>query len=281
MKEILCIAKTECVRWVRNSRIILFFMMLLFIQNLIVQPLLQCSTVMQEKLSCFESFLALGNSGTVVLIVPLFFLVMMSDYPERSSFDLFYQIRCSKRTWFWGQVLFGAAAALGTVLLLLLGSVLLSLPRSTWMLHYSRAVTRYSVRFPERSGDYVLSLIPANLYNQISLTKGLLHTSCLLFLYLFSLALILLLASICQRKTIGVAGDAVLILIGTISCAINASWRWIFPMAHTIVWYHWKEYLSEAVCSLGKSYLYFGGLCVALLLCGYHSITKYQIGIQA
>ena len=103
------IAQAEFRQWLRSSRIIILFVMLVFVNVQVIGPLRQCKMLMGEMLSIPEAFVALGNSGVILLIIPILFLVLMADFPQRTGIDRFYQMRCTKRTWIFGQAVFAAA----------------------------------------------------------------------------------------------------------------------------------------------------------------------------
>lgn len=144
-------------------------------------------------------------------------------------------------------------------------SVLLSLDFISGSPDYSYAVTRYVALFPERAGEYVVELIPENLYNQIPLSMAVFHTALLLILYFIMLALIILIFALVKRKIAGLFLDGILILLGTIVCASRMAYMWIFPMTHTITWLHYAEYQSKPVLPLFYSYLYFGVINIGLI----------------
>ena len=102
------IAQAEFRQWLRSSRIIILFVMLVFVNVQVIGPLRQCKMLMGEMLSIPEAFVALGNSGVILLIIPILFLVLMADFPQRTGIDRFYQMRCTKRTWIFGQAVCGS-----------------------------------------------------------------------------------------------------------------------------------------------------------------------------
>lgn len=79
------IAQAEFRQWLRSSRIIILFVMLVFVNVQVIGPLRQCKMLMGEMLSIPEAFVALGNSGVILLIIPILFLVLMADFPQRTG----------------------------------------------------------------------------------------------------------------------------------------------------------------------------------------------------
>lgn len=87
------IAQAEFRQWLRSSRIIILFVMLVFVNVQVIGPLRQCKMLMGEMLSIPEAFVALGNSGVILLIIPILFLVLMADFHRGRELTGF--IRCA------------------------------------------------------------------------------------------------------------------------------------------------------------------------------------------
>lgn len=266
IKKIWNLSQIEMLRLVRSTKMIILAVFLIFINIQVIAPLRRLSILMESKVSLLEPFAAIGNSGIIVLIMPLFFLTMMADFPREGNSQYFYQVRCSKRTWIAGQILYAVESSIALTGFVFASSCILSLDFTNQSLDYSYAVTRYVATFPERAGEYVVQLVPENLYNQIVLSKAMLHTAILLISYFLMLALIMLVFSLIKKKIIGILLDAFLIILGVITCAARATFMWIFPMAHTIIWMHYEKYQSKQVLLLFYSYLYFGVIDLALIV---------------
>ena len=276
IRRIWNLSRIEMLRLVRSSKIIILAVFVIFINIQVIAPLRQLSLLMESKVSMFEPFVAIGNSGIIVLIMPLFFITMMADFPREGGSQYFYQVRCSKRTWITGQVLYAIESSVAVILFVLVSLSVLSLDYTNISLNYSYAVTRYVASYPERAGEYVVQLVPENLYNQITLSTAMVHTAVLLILYFIMLAIIILLFSLIKKKSIGILVDAFLIVLGTITCAVKATFMWIFPMAHTIIWLHYEKYQSKAVFPLFYSYLYFVVIDLVLIILSIVMSKRYN-----
>ena len=266
IKTIWNLSRMELMQLMRSTKMIILALFAIFINIQIITPLRALSITMQHKLSIFEPFAAIGNSGVVVLILPLFFITMMADFPREGESRYFYQIRCSKRTWVMGQIVYGVECSIMLTVFVFAASILLSLDFISWSPDYSYAVTSYVALFPERAGEYVVQLIPENLYNQIPLSVAVVHTALLLILYFTMLAMLILVFSLVKKKIAGLFLDGIIILLGTIACAGRMAYMWVFPMAHTITWLHYAEYQSKPVLPLCDSYLYFSVINAAFIV---------------
>lgn len=271
------IATLEYRNLLRSTKMIVLGMFVIFINIQIITPLKGCAVLMDEKLSFPEAFVALGNSGIVVLILPLLYLVMMADFPRQDGGQLFLQIRCGKTVWALGQVVFAFLSAVSMSAFALVSSVVLLGSYGKWDMDFSYAVTKFVYTYPERSGDYVVLLLPGNLYNQITLGKAVLHTFVLLTLYFFLIALILLLSSVMGSKLAGIVITGILIVAGMISWEVNTAFMWFLPMANALAVAHFREYLSAEVFPLAMSYVYFVIVNLGLIIACAIRSKHYQI----
>ena len=153
IRAVFHISRVEFQRWMRSSRLIILGVMLVFIHMQIIVTLQDCAVRMGEPVTILEAFVALGNSGVIVLILPALFLVLLSDFPQRGGIDFLYQMRCSKKTWIWGQILFALEAVVFLVVFLIVSSCIMMSGKGIWQMRFSNAVTYYSSTFPERTGD--------------------------------------------------------------------------------------------------------------------------------
>lgn len=105
----------------------------------------------------------------VLLILPLFYLTMMADYPQEDESTRFYRIRCTKVMWVGGELIFASMSAVSFAIFSVVSTAILIIPKGQWIFHFSDATTKYLSVYPDRTGDAVVQLLPINLYNQVTL----------------------------------------------------------------------------------------------------------------
>lgn len=272
------ISVAEFHRWMRSSRLIILGVILIFIHIQVIVPLKECALLMETPVSIPEAFVALGNSGLLLLVIPVLFLVLMADFPQKDGIDVFYQIRCGKKVWICGQILFALEAALFLVIFLAVASMLMIWDSGEWRMSFSRAVTHYTTVFPERSRDYVVQLLPENIYHQMTLGTAMLHTALFTFLHFLLLSLVLLYTALYNKKKAGIFIDGFLLILGAVTCEVRMDAMWLLPMAHTIPWVHFETYLDKEVFPVTGSYLYLLGGCAVLTVLCLAASGKYQAG---
>lgn len=124
-REIKTIFHTAAVEWKNlfcNAKICVLGILLIFMNEQIIVPMKQCSRLMGQKLSCLEPYAAICNSGVVMLILPLFFLSMMADFPREDGISLFFHIRCRRISWILGELLFVVMSIITLILYIMASS---------------------------------------------------------------------------------------------------------------------------------------------------------------
>ncbi|MDE6313398.1 MAG: hypothetical protein K2M46_07210 [Lachnospiraceae bacterium] len=265
-KKIWAVTKTEYVKWICNGRMFLVLILCVFINECVIQPLIQRSERMDSPINILEPFLAVGNSGIIVLILPLVYLALIADFPRVDGNTILMLPRVGKGNWFLGQLLF-AVCSFHTFLLFVLGvSIVMSGNHFFVYNGWSLVVTDYEIRFPKEAGSFASDLLQKNLYNQMPPYKAALLTYLFLGAYMMLLVLIMLLFQIRKKKIFGFCISGALITFGAAFCAIHAEIKWLFPMAHSLTWVHFSDYYRKQVMPIWVSTVYFSVLSVLLIL---------------
>lgn len=249
------IAKSEYVKWITNPRIVTVGILLVFIHSFAIQPMLQNAEKFGEPLNIFEPFLAVCNSGMMMLFMPIVFILLMSDFPVMSGNTLFTVQRTGKRNWFLGQMLFVLMCIISYICVILVGCMFMS--KGIFQNNWSNTIALYNSKFPEEAGGFVSKLLPPNLYNQISLMNALLDSIFLLALCLLMIALILCLMKMLYLRTAGLFAVIAICALGAVTCALQIPIQWLFPTSNTMIWLHYQELLRESVTTVSSSLLYF------------------------
>lgn len=238
----------------------------MFIYSYAIAPLLEHSEKMGEPLNLLEPLIAVGNSGMLTLIIPLVFLTLMSDFPRTDGSSLFFLSRTGRYNWLLGQILFGLMSALTFLAAIYVICTAFLMNRAFLADGWSMVVKRYSLTFPKEALDFASELIPGNLYNQMTPFSAVIQTYILLFCYLVTVLLVLLLFSQRKHKAVGFLAASGIIGFGVLFTSIQTAAMWAFPMANAIVWLHYTEFYRDAVVPTAYSYIYFGVIIVLLII---------------
>ena len=255
---------------------IILGVLLIFIYNFAIEPLLQNSELMNEPLNVFEPFIAVSNSGTILLIIPLVFLTLIADFPKIDTNTVFYIIRVGRINWLIGQVIKLVMMAVSYLFVIFVGATVPMITRGFISNEWSLVATDFVRRFPEKSGNYGVTLLPENLYNQLTILGAAVESYLLVFAYLLILGLLLLSFSLIKKKTAGFVLCGAVISLGTAFCSIKTSLMWTMPMANSIVWLHFTKYFRQPVVTMTFSIIYLVTFIAALLIfCGV-AIKKFN-----
>ena len=263
LTKIIRCSKEEYLHWLFHSRQIMLLVLWVFTDIYAVEPLKVRAAQMNTQVHILEPFTAAGNSGTVLLILPIMFLIFMQNYPMIRGNAVFRIYRIGRSKWFVSEVLTLCFCILTFLLAVGIGTVLPVLGRCSFSGQWSLAVTEYAQRFPEQAGNF--DLLPENLFYQIRNPYiAAFHTYALLALYLMLIGMIQLYSTVLHLRRAGTAASALMILASAGLCAVRTAWMWMFPMAHSIIWLHYTQFLRHPVLSLAVSYLYLSGFCMLL-----------------
>ena len=276
LKNSLSCAWVEFIKWIVDARIVIVLCLCVFIYSFVTEPIKANAVMMEEPMNALEPFIATLNSGMVLLILPLGFLTLISDFPKIDGSTIFYIFRIGKKSWFCGQIirlfLMTAAYILAMFIASVAGIITCGFMGEEWSL----VATRFASEFPEQSGNFGVLLLPENLYNQMSLPTAVVQSTLFVAAYMFLLGMILLAFSIAKRKTAGIVVCGLLIALGAALCSINTKMMWLFPMAHSIVWLHYTEFLREPVFPVFYSAIYFAAIIAAALIFCIASLKRFD-----
>ncbi len=259
------IACIEYYKWIINPRMIIAAAMILFIWNFAVFPLIDISKEMNSPLNFLEPFIAILNSRVLCLVTPSVFLFLISDYPRLDRNSLFSIHRIKRTEWVLGQFIFFILSAFTYLISIFIFSIIINLHNSFLANGWSLVITRYTTYYPEKSLSFAGKLITKELYNQISPYEAAITGFFLVLMYMVLLSMILLFFHILNLKKAGIASAVSIIAAGSALGIFKSPGMWFFPMAHTMIYLHYTQYLKKTIMKLQSSFFYFI-IIIAILL---------------
>lgn len=276
LKSAFFCARTEFVKWLLDARMIILVVLLIFIYNLVIVPLVSNAALMHEPINVFEPFIAVANSGAVLLIIPLVFMTLIADFPRIDTSTVFYIYRIGRVSWLTGQILKLVFMGLFFLTVIFVGTVVPVISDSFISDSWSNVATKFAIYYPEKSGNFGVRLLPENLYNQMSVLEAAIESYLLVFAYLMILGLILIAFSIIKKKTLGFVLCGTVISLGAALCSIRSDFMWIMPMANSIIWIHYTKYFRQPVFPVEFSVIYLCSVIVILIVFCYCAIGKFN-----
>ena len=273
---------TYFTQWLMDPRILLVGVLCIFSKTMVSDALISRASEYGAPLHFFEPFIAMGNSGVLVMFFPFVFLILISDFPVINPSTLFILKRTGRSSWLFSQSLLLCMNVITFLLVMLLFSCSSVLGHAEWSDAWSNVTTKYESAFSETASSFVSQYLPSNLYNQLMIYEAMTHTLLLLALYLFLLGMILMLFKLLAMRTAGIFSAIAIIGIGTAACAVNTPAMWAFPMANSIIWEHYDQIASEPIYPLWASYFYFVVGILALMIASHIIINRANVvGLEA
>ena len=273
MKGIFRVAIAEYKRWLCNPRILLLFILIIYAREAVGKLLCEHAVAMGEPLHWMEPYIALNNSVVAILIMPVFFLVLMSDFPVMEGSYLWSIYRTGKVKWIVTQMLFALMSILTVMFGMFASSIISCWGSITMEAQWSKVVRYYYLAFPENANSPTAQLIQGDIYNQMDVGIAMLRSVTLTILMLLLYCAILLCGKIYGRKYLPLGICIALMGLGAALRLIGTKWAFLLPSAHAMLSGHHYEYLREPIMPYWMSYLYF---VVALIIV----LTMAIIGVK-
>lgn len=273
-KKILSCSKIEYRKWITNPRMILLVLLMAFIYNFAVEPLLQNAERMEEKLNLLEPFIAIINSPITLLFIPLVFLSLIADYPVTDGNAILYIHRIGRINWLIAQLVLLFLMTITYLTIVFASSCISVIFNSHVSSEWSVVVTEFEHTFPDLPGNFGVQLLPKNLYNQLSIMDALTYSFFLVFAYLFIIGLLLLMFTLLKSKILGFVICGGIISIGSALCILSSKLMWVFPEANAITWVHYTEYYRKPIMPMWFSVLYLCFFIILLITFSFIAVKK-------
>lgn len=276
IKTILLCAKSDFIKWVFNARMVILATLAVFIYVCAVQPLTENSAIMGKPLNMLEPYIAALNSGSLLLIMPLGFLAISSDFPKIDNGSMFVIVRTGRANWFWGQMLTLLMMSTAYMFFIFAASVVPITFRGFWGTVWSEVAIDFRIKFPEYSQNFGAILLPKNLFTHLSLPGAVVQSTLFVFVYLILLGMIMMCFTILGKKSVGVIICGGLIAAGSALCSIRASFMWGLPMANSVVWLHYTEFRRKPFYPIWCSGIYFAIIIIFLIVLSLIRLKRFD-----
>lgn len=270
------VAKNEYIKWIRNPKMIIVIVMMIFAYDYVIMELTKAADKMGEELQIFECFIGISNSQLLLMIVPIVFVGLMGDFPRVDGNAMFYIHRVGKNNWLIGQILFAAMAS-GTYLMALLGFSVITIAGRCYVTNiWSEITTKYYLFAPDDYMSRVANLTTGRLYNNLPPVEATLNILGLMFLFLILICMMLLVGFVCKIRTVGIVITTGILCVGNVLAYMENNIRWLFPTAHAVLEIHFDEIYNKPIMDMRLSYLYYAVLLIILFVTAFLCIDKYD-----
>ena len=185
-------AFAEYKRWLFNPRIVLLIALIIFARESVGQFLCEHAKDMDINMQIFEPYIALCNSYVVILVTPIFYLVMMADFPIMKGSYMWAISRMGKKEWIFSQFILSVMCGVTIQICLFISSFISCFGYLEYKNTWSEVITQYYLKFPEKAGSDVTSLISGDIYNQMTPMTAMVYTFTLSLLSMILLSMLLM-----------------------------------------------------------------------------------------
>ena len=245
---------------------LMVLVLMVYAREAVGKALCQHAIDMGENLQIWEPFLALSNSYVAMLVVPIFFLVLMADFPIMDGSYLWSVYRMGKVKWILGQIVFLVYSSVTIIVAMILSGIISCWGVFSLKNEWSNVITRYYIFAPENADTMTAQLITGDVYNHISPVEALLLAVSLSVLAMVLYGIILMCGKIYGRKYLSLAICIGTIGVGSVLRLLNLKVGFLLPISHMTLGGHYMEYRRKMIMSFGASYGYFGVLIALLIL---------------
>ena len=277
VKNMLLVARSEYIKWLMNPRMVMLLVILVPIRELIILPMLRAAQEMNQPLNIFESCIAAVNSGWIILLMPLAYIVLISSFPTADDNMMFYISRMGRKNWILGEMLFQVLSA-ATYCLVMMSATLVQTANHSFLANgWSIPVTDYDKVFGEAATVRMDVIVPPNLYFQMSPYKAFFLSYFLMFLFLLLCSMIFLVGCLFSRKLLFFFLLMIQIAVGCALQAAGTGMMWFFPISHSVLRAHYRSYFRQYIFSPWLSMGVFFVLLVCLAAISYRRANKVNL----
>lgn len=272
------VMRKEYVKWLMNPRHIMLLLIFIPTREMIINPMIEVSNEMGQPLNVFESAIATTNSGIIIIILTTVYMVLISSFPTMDGNVLFYMKRMGKRSWIIGEIMFQCLSALTYTIVVYMVSILQTAGISFISNGWSIAVTDHDKLYGDMSVIQMDSIIPPNLYNQMSPYKALFMSFSLLCMFLIICSMFFTVGCMYSRKLLFFCLMIVQIALGGALYILSGSRAmWYFVICHAFLSSHYSMYFRKYLFSPWRSYFILAAIIAVLCLIAYRKAGKLNL----
>jgi hypothetical protein len=276
LRKIWGVARVEYMGFLTSKRVLFMLFSLIFFGESVVGKMGKLAAEKGFVLGRLEPFILLFSYKLHVMIVPIVFIVMMSNFPSNEKSGYFIMSRISRTSWLFGEVLYAGMTALTYILFLFLGSALWVWKSSSFFTTWSPYMSQLYMDYPEVYALNNQLFIKTETLAQGTPMKVMFHSVSLMLLYLVCVALLLMMFKLLGLKKLGIFVTISFAIIG-VSLGDNDFIKWFFPIMQSIYETHFNSFYSKVKEPLSYSYIYFGILIVGLFVINQRLVKRHMI----
>lgn len=277
LRKTLFIVRNEFISLIHKPKLLLVIASIVFMIDSVAKPMKDLSMELGYKLNVAEPFLFITSKGLNIVIIPLIFIAILSDFPSSENTGYFSMIRNGRMAWYWGEVVFSFITSVLYVMIIFLSTAVYCSNNGFIGDYWSNYTLKTYKEYPDIF-MYGTMFLDTSVYTQGTPIKILIQSLILIMLYTFIIIQLMLFFKIVGQKSLGIITAIGLTFVGMPSYATTSQIRWIFPVTHTAYNWHFNEFFAEPYCHLITSYIYFSILIILLVTVNMFLVKRVRIG---
>lgn len=278
IRQVFWVAQVEFRKFLTIKNLILMLFSLIFLGESVVRKMAEISLETGMKLNWLEPMDLILSYSFHAMIIPIAFIVLLSNFPDKSSGSIFMMMRISRNTWLLGQLMYAFSVGIFYLCFLTVGNMFWIGKTGVFSMQWSPYMTNLYTEYPEIYAQNMDMFIETGTVAQ-GKPVGIFLISCaLMLLYLVTLAQILCLFKLVKWKRIGLFFNMALTVLGAVSVSYLGKVKWIFPLVHSIFGIHFHTFFAQPEFRLTYSVVYYAVLNFILFLINRHIAGICHIG---
>lgn len=269
--------RKEYMKWLVNPRNVMLFIVFIPAREVVLKPMIQAANEMGQPLNVLESCIATLNSGMIIMLVAMVYLILISSFPTINGNILFYMERMGKKNWVIGEILFQCISALTYLSVICIVSILQTVGVSFIANGWSLVVTDHDRLYGAISDIRIDNIVPPNLYNQMSPYKALFLSFFLIAMFLVISSLFFTVGCMYSQKLLFFSLTVIQIVAGSALYILSNKAMWYFVICHAFLSSHYGAYMRKYLFSPWISFGILTGILSALCIIAWVRTEKLNI----
>ena len=277
VRKALHITRNEFVSLIHKPKLMLMIVSAAFMIDSVAKPMKELSTELGYKLNIAEPFIFITSKGINIVMIPLIFIAILSDFPSAENSGYFSLIRNGRLSWLIGETVFAVLSSIAYILIIFISVAVYCADNgfigNTWSDYTLKTYIDYPDIFL-----YGTMFLDTSVYTQGTPFTVLFQTLLLLIMYIFIIVMLMLMFRMIGKKSFGIITAIGITFVGLPSYATSSPVRWLFPVTHTAYNWHFNEFFAEPYCRLSTSYIYFMTIIILLVVTNVYLVKHTRIG---
>lgn len=277
MKLFLGIIKSEYIKWIKSDKQFMTAFSMIFLYMYSLEVINKFAADVGEPINIFEPLAIFMSNFYIIPILVLTFTVLMIDFPDISANSTFMLIRAGRTRWYKGQVIFVYAAAALFIGIFFIYTALVTQSNAFVANVWSNAERLVNgLEYNEFRSLNPLAYLDLSIINNYTVFSATAYGVVLMILHLALSSQLQMVLSLRFNKMIGLLGNAAMLALGMVSWWADSGIKWLFPLAHSTVVFHYDELFNKVNFPILGSFIYLAAANLLLYFIG-RRVMKHKM----